>query len=111
MRKNFSIYLSTPMYRFFSYSKCLFICGVLLVATNLVSVAQPKPVLKFNADGKFKIIQLTDIHLKYKEQLSDSAMVMMRRIIAQEKPDLVMLTGDIVCTKNMRAAWAEFSKI
>ena len=32
-----------------------------------------KPVLKFNQNGKFKIVQFTDIHFQYDSYRSDSA--------------------------------------
>ncbi len=84
--------------------------AILLVGLAVV-YGQDKPVLRFNPDGKFKIVQFTDVHLKYKEPLSDSAMVMMKKIIEMEQPDLIMLTGDIVCTENTKEAWDIFSKI
>ena len=88
------------------------ILGILLFFVGLIAAyGQGKPVLKFNPDGKFKIVQITDVHLKHKEPLSDSAMLMIKKIITDEKPDLVMLTGDVVCSKNMEEAWDEFSKI
>jgi predicted MPP superfamily phosphohydrolase len=36
---------------------------------------------------------------------------MMKTVIAIEKPDLVVLTGDIVCSKNTAKAWISLSKV
>jgi predicted MPP superfamily phosphohydrolase len=36
---------------------------------------------------------------------------MMQKIIAGEKPDLVVLTGDVVCSKNTVKAWGKLSEI
>ena len=63
-----------------------------------------KPVLKFN-EGKFKIVQFTDLHVNG-EKKADWQVVYQRvdDILAEEQPDLIVLTGDIVC-KGKRAAW------
>ena len=54
--------------------------------------------LKFR-DGKFKIVQFTDLHWvesdSYKQK-NDSTYNLMREIIRSERPDLVILTGDVV---------------
>ena len=54
--------------------------------------------LKFN-NGKFKIVQLTDLHWVESEsykQKNDSTCNLIREVIRLEHPDLVILTGDIV---------------
>lgn len=83
-----------------------------LVFSLFAAYAQAeKPVLKFNAQGTFKIIQFTDIHLQYDSYRSDSVIVMMRNIIAHEKPDLVMLTGDVVGSDNRAKAWRKVAQV
>ena len=72
---------------------------------------QEKPELKFNVNGKFRIVQFTDVHFQYDSYRSDSALILMKRVILHEKPDLVVLTGDIVCSKNTRLAWLSLAKI
>lgn len=69
-----------------------------------------KPVLKFNPDGKFKIVQFTDVHFKYDSYRSDSAMVIVKKVVTGEKPDLVIFTGDVVCSEDTRKAWLSFSE-
>lgn len=71
----------------------------------------PKPVLRFNSERKFRIVQFTDIHFQYNSHRSDSALVLMKKVIASEKPDLIVLTGDIVCSANTRLAWLSLSKV
>lgn len=56
-------------------------------------------------NGKFRIVQFTDIHFQYNSYRSDSALVMIKKVIERENPDLVMLTGDIACSTNTRKAW------
>ena len=72
---------------------------------------QKELVLSFNKNCKFKIVQFTDVHFKYNSFRSDSALVLMKSVIVKEEPDLVVLTGDIVCSKNTREAWISLSKI
>jgi hypothetical protein len=82
-----------------------------VILTSFGKDNKDKPVLKFNKDGKFKIVQFTDIHFQYDSYRSDSALILMKRVIEIEKPDLVVLTGDIVCSKNTRLAWLALANI
>ncbi|MCQ2168248.1 MAG: metallophosphoesterase [Bacteroidales bacterium] len=53
--------------------------------------------VKFNADGKFKIAQLTDTHLSWTEPDEyEKTYNQLCSILDNEKPDLVILTGDVV---------------
>lgn len=52
--------------------------------------------LKFNPDGQFKIVQFTDLHAIPGDKRSDTAFTCMRKVIEYEKPDLVIVTGDII---------------
>lgn len=69
-----------------------------------------KPVLRFNQDGKFRIVQFTDVHFQYNSYRSDSALMMMKAAVEEEQPDLVVLTGDVVCSKDTRLAWLALAK-
>jgi len=71
----------------------------LIILSFLTLDGQNKPRLKFNSNSRFKIVQFTDIHLQYDSYRSDSVLVMMKKVIEHEKPDLVMLTGDVVGSK------------
>jgi 3',5'-cyclic AMP phosphodiesterase CpdA len=70
----------------------------LLAAFTLLApaTAQERPVLKFHADGTFKILQLTDIHMKHLEEASQKAIENIRTMLDLEKPDLVVITGDVI---------------
>lgn len=59
------------------------------------SMAQ-KTELKFNKDGKFKIVQFTDVHFKYKNPASDVALERINEVLDAEHPDLVIFTGDVI---------------
>ena len=86
----------------------LALAAVLILSANAIYAQSPK--LKFNAEGKFKIVQLTDIHWKYGNPKSDIAAERMIEVLDAEKPDLVVVTGDIVFAKpaaeGMKAALA-----
>lgn len=63
-------------------------------------------VLRFDKNGKFKIVQFTDLHIKWQDKRSDIAFRCMKNTLEAEKPDLVVLTGDIIYSapadKNFR---------
>ena len=70
--------------------------------TNLISalvcagaVASSDKQLKFNADGKFKIIQFTDLHFGCTDAHDQQNQETMRALLDYEKPDLVVNTGDV----------------
>ena len=62
------------------------------------SVAQNKkmPVLRFHTDKTFKIAQFTDVHWDENDTNCKQTEATFKMVIEAEKPDLIMLTGDIV---------------
>ena len=68
----------------------------LLLSAGFITASAQKPVLKFNQDGKFKIVQFTDTHVIYGDSRSDVTMERMNEILDAEKPDLVIYTGDLI---------------
>jgi len=83
---------------------------ILLIAFLYVTSAfSEKPVLKFK-DHKFKIVQFTDLHCISGADFAvrnDSTFMLMRNVIQQEHPDLVVITGDIVVSGNAAGVWAK----
>ena len=69
--------------------------------------------LKFH-DGKFKIVQITDLHWvesdSYKLQ-NDSTCNLIREVIHLERPDLVILTGDGVVSRNAQNGWKSLGEL
>ena len=67
-----------------------------LLCAAAVCALAGKPTVKFN-DGSLKILQLTDIHLKYEQsdQYRKSAS-RINHVIETEHPDLILITGDVV---------------
>lgn len=74
--------------------------GALLLASGVCTLGfAQKPVLKFNADKKFKIVQFTDLHLKWENPASDVAFERINQVLDAENPDMVIFTGDIIYSK------------
>lgn len=63
--------------------------------------------LRFRSDGTFTIVQFTDTHWSATPATSNTV-AMMRRVLDIEKPDLVVLTGDIV-ELDPSAAWPDIT--
>lgn len=78
------------MIRLLKFSLTLFFLSVITV-----SMAQ-NTELKFRKDGKFKIVQFTDVHFKYGNPASDVALERINQVLDAENPDLVVFTGDVV---------------
>ncbi|MDD4514013.1 metallophosphoesterase family protein [Massilibacteroides sp.] len=73
--------------------------SLLLVASMGVSVFAQKTQLKFNGNKKFKVVQFTDLHVKYQDPNSAIAFERIDQVIKDEKPDMIILTGDIIYSK------------
>jgi 3',5'-cyclic AMP phosphodiesterase CpdA len=58
--------------------------------------------LQFNAKGKFKIVQLTDVHYIHEDPRSEISLKNIDEVMKEEKPDLVMITGDVIYGKPAR---------
>jgi Predicted phosphohydrolases len=69
---------------------------ILFLASLAILFCQAQSVLKFNKNGEFKIVQFTDVHFKYSNPASDAALKRINEVLEAERPDLVVLTGDIV---------------
>ena len=68
-------------------------------------------VLKFNDGGKFRILQLTDTHICWRDTLEYAGAYEQECwLLDTEKPDLVVYTGDVVTGTPAEPAWADFLK-
>lgn len=69
---------------------------LLLLAAFFTCIYAQKPILKFNENGKFKIIQITDTHYTFGNPKSDVVTDLLKEVIESEQPDLLIFTGDMV---------------
>jgi hypothetical protein len=84
----------------------------MFVVTSLSVVAQTaKPELKFGKNGRFRILQLTDIHYKMDADGADGPLDLMKQAIELTQPDLVMFTGDVVVSSDTRNAWLRLTNV
>jgi len=83
--------------------------SLMLCSLSVIPMDAQKQMLKFK-NGKFKIVQFTDLHWIADEQhavVNDSTLELIRYAINTEKPDLVVFTGDIVVSSGAAGAWKE----
>ena len=67
--------------------------------------------LQFHADGKFKILQLTDLHMVHGTPEVEKTLTTVKTMLAAEKPDVVVITGDIVWILPDREPWSMLAKV
>ena len=56
--------------------------------------------LRFRDDGTFKIVQFTDMHWHNGDPDDLQTRALMERVLDAERPDLVLLTGDVFMGNN-----------
>ena len=98
MSKRGSIHASTTALR----------CG-LLVLCVLVSAADAQ--LRFNEAGEFKIVQFTDTHIDLIKGSNLNVFDTIPTVIAVEKPDFVVLTGDIMTQNDPQEGYRRLAGI
>lgn len=85
---------------------------ILIVFWTSYLFAQKTGQLRFNSKGEFKILQLTDSHLNGDEENSTRpTFEMIREMLVSEKPDLVILSGDIVTTTEVIGMWTRLAAL
>ena len=72
------------------------LCIYCLLCMTALACAQN---LKFNANGKFKIVQFTDVHYIFNDPRAEVAIERINEVLNAENPDLVMFTGDVIYGK------------
>ncbi|WP_434574998.1 metallophosphoesterase [Riemerella anatipestifer] len=82
------------------------VCLLLLLFWSFVQSQTQK--LKFNPNGEFKILQLTDIHSEPNSINDNKNFLLFQNLINKTQPDLVILTGDIVTASPSQKGWENF---
>ncbi len=83
-----------------------FIAAIFVAASCATQSASDKPELRFREDGTFKIAQYTDLH--WEEEDPEGVEVIkniIRDVTVAEKPDLIIFTGDVICTSPAEPGW------
>lgn len=77
------------------------------VPCSAESASERKTSLKFDAKGQFKVVQFTDLHLKEDSEDDDQTVALMAEVLDAEKPQLVILTGDVLGSSEQPKAMME----
>jgi hypothetical protein len=87
--------------------------SLLLLLLNAFSQAsaQSKIQLQFRNDHTFKIAQFTDMHWDNNSPQCAATTETIRKVLSAEKPDLAVLTGDIVTAVPVKEGWLAVAKI
>ena len=83
--------------------------AVLILAS--VANAEYNSTLKFNENGEFKIAQFTDTHVDLIEGANLNVYETIQTVIAIEKPDFVIFTGDNVTQNDPQEGYRRFASI
>jgi hypothetical protein len=67
--------------------------------------------LRFRKDGTFTILQVTDLHYRNGGPADQQTLSLLSRLIQAEKPDLVVLTGDVVHSENVEQTLAAYTQV
>ena len=90
--------------------------SIILIVTALsaftASAKTNGPLTDHFKNGQYKIIQFTDIHwVESMKSCNDSTLELMSRLIAEEKPNIAVLTGDIVTWNKPAEALSAWTRI
>ena len=78
-------------------SRCLSsIAMAVLLLFSCLNLSAEEIRLQFNSNNRFKIVQFTDTHFFKGGERSQEVLDNIKAVMDAEKPDLVILTGDIV---------------
>lgn len=95
---------------------CIFSFVLLLFGVSCTDVSKTESqsssvILKFDDKGEFKIAQFTDIHWDESATSNDSTRAIIKNVLETEKPDLAILSGDIVCYEPAAEGWLSIAHI
>lgn len=84
---------------------------IILLFAGFSGYSQLKPKIRFNNSGELKIVQFTDTHIELKDTENLEAYTVIENVMKLEKPDLVVLTGDIVTEDDPQQAFKKLAAI
>jgi hypothetical protein len=83
--------------------------GISAISLNIFSAFGQQNKMHFNQNGEFKIVQFTDMHIKRTD--SERVFELAKEIVDLEKPDLVVITGDISVSDTIDESLLRLAKI
>lgn len=84
---------------------------IILLISGFSGYSQSGLKISFNNSGELKIVQFTDTHIELKDTENLEAYTVIENVLKLEKPDLVVLTGDIVTEDNPQEALKKLAAI
>ncbi|MEZ4969480.1 MAG: metallophosphoesterase family protein [Flavobacteriaceae bacterium] len=90
--------------------KSRFVFLLLIMLTTSIQ-SQDIAQLHFNANKEFKVVQFTDTHVNVELGKNMDVFVTVKKILDMEKPDLVVLTGDVATDGNPEKTYKEFEAV
>ncbi len=84
---------------------------ICILVFGFAANAQNKEELKFNEKGEFKIVQFTDTHIDFSSKANLNTYEIMKDVLEIEKPDFVILTGDIITQNDPKEAYRRLDTI
>ncbi len=73
--------------------------------------AQKKEKITFNTSGELKIVQFTDLHIELERKRFLEVYETIPKILEYEKPDLAVVTGDIVTEDNPQRGFSKLADL
>lgn len=77
---------------------------------SLTSAAEARPQLRFHG-GKLRIVQFTDLHWDDRSANCPATTATIRAIVSRERPDVAIVTGDVVTAKPGMDGWRHLVRI
>lgn len=89
-----------------------FTLSVLTLFVAAIAIAQNENnKLQFSSEGTFKIAQFTDLHWDHNSPKCEQTIQTIESVLAIEKPNLAILTGDVVTAPPAKDGWLRIAKI
>jgi len=85
--------------------------NLLILLLFLTTGAEAQVKLHFNNNGEFKIVQFTDTHVDFTQNKNLDVYDNIKKVLQAEKPEFVILTGDIVTQNDPQEAYRRFANV
>ncbi len=93
--------------------KYLILTAVILLNLSMSCLsAKDKTEFRFNKNGQFKVAQFTDVHWDNNDKANCiKTKESMMHVLLAEKPDIAIITGDVVWRDDIKGGWTAIAKI